>query len=253
MNTKNFNFLFSDPDNFSNDWDKKFFYLLKENNKTELLYNILTASNLYIEEYTICSFIHNFTKNFYLDFDEKQFLTSLTNRSHYIKDVKINNSTLNIETINGTINVGILSDLIPTFEKEYPDIKTDNRLGKCHEKSIEISKKLGKKNNVVTGYCYGISDKSKYLHSWIETSINKKQVVIDYTQNAIINKKGYYMLNHATPLCRIADKDIISDQYFLNKLSKVIPLSNKEYLVFRNEIMSDLKKSNISFDDDNSR
>ena len=251
--TKNLDFLFLTPEKNSSQWDEKFFNILKINDRSQLFDHILTANSLYIEEFTISSFIHNFTKTTSLNDNEKQYLTSLKNRSHYIKNVEIKNSILNIETINGIINVGILSDLIPSFEKEYPDIKNNNRLGKCHKISMDISKKLGKDNFLVTGYCYGMSDQSKYLHSWVETIIDNKEVVIDYTQNAIINKPGFYLLNHAEPLSKIPNNDIISDEYFLNKICSLIPFSNKEYLVFRDEIMSDLKKSNISFEDENIR
>lgn len=253
MQTKNLQFLFIDPDEHSKKWDEDFFNLLRKHD-LQLMEHIATADKLYINEYTISSFINKFTKCDSFDNNDRLYLSSLKNKNNFIKDVQIKDSVLKIETTKGLISVGILSDLIPTFEKEFPDIKTNPKSGNyCHKKSIEISKRLGKKNDLVTGYCYGMSNKSKYLHSWVETSINDTDVVIDYTINALINKQGYYQINHAKPISRIPSDTIISDEFVLNKISQVIPLSSKEYLLFRDEIFSDIEKSHISFEEDNQK
>lgn len=107
--------------------------------------------------------------------------------------------------------------------------------------SLEISLSLNFPNEVVTGFIYGISDKVKYLHSWIEFNKDGNEYVIDYTMNVIMNKEGYYFIRQAEELSRISNQDILFD----SKIS----INSKVYLVFRHEIMKELEKNSFLFPD----
>ena len=93
----------------------------------------------------------------------------------------------------------------------------------------------------MTGYIYGYSDKSKFLHSWVESTINDEEYVIDGTLNAMINKDGYYLMQHAKPITKISDSVLKSDiKNYVNEMQS-IPL--EVYYVFRDEIVNDLEKN----------
>ena len=152
-----------------------------------------------------------------------------------------------LKTEKGEIRATALTSLIPNLKDEEPVLLTDNRVGNCHSRAIKISNSLGEiDNDVVTGYVFGFSDKSKYLHTWVEFNYQGKDAVIDYNLNVLMNKEGYYLMTHALPLSRISNKNIHKDFKVINKLGKTGCI--KEYLVFRDELMKDFKKNKELFD-----
>lgn len=69
--------------------------------------------------------------------------------------------------------------------------------------------------------------------------------------NAVMNKKGYYMLKHAEALSKVSNKQLKEDWKILGQLAKQgITFKENEYLVFRDEIMRDLKKNFSEHDQD---
>lgn len=104
---------------------------------------------------------------------------------------------------------------------------------------------LGIPNNIVTGYTYGYTDKSQYLHSWIETELKGEPVVIDGTLNVIMNKEGYYKMRHIEVLTKISNETLMSDiEKYLSKVGKI---SLAVYYLFRNEIIEEFKKNETLF------
>ncbi len=72
-----------------------------------------------------------------------------------------------------------------------------------------ISQLLAFPNSIVTGYVYGISDKSKKMHTWVEFKNNNNQeFVIDYDDNTVYNKEGFYFLKHVEPLKKVSSDDL---------------------------------------------
>lgn len=133
------------------------------------------------------------------------------------------------------------SAYMPKIKKIIPEIETEGRFGNCYKYAYYISLGLPFSNYLTTGYIYGYSDKSKFLHSWIETTINGEDYVIDATLNAMINKKGYYLIQHAKPINKI------SNQTFREDLNNYQMIDNKNipmevYYVFRDEIISEFEK-----------
>lgn len=249
---KSFKDLFDCHDNKSYKWQKEFFEAMQNNNQKRLQELQDDAKEMYLTEGRIYSAIDKFTKKTILDEEKEYWLNSLK-KIDSVENIVIGKSKVEIYTEKGTVKVYKLSDVIEVL-KDDPDIETDNRKGMCHNKTIDISEILSNPHNVVTGYVYGISDKVEILHSWIETIIDGEEYVMDYTDNIVMNKEGYYYIKHAKPLSIISNKDLEEDHKILDELTKRgIVFDLKEYLLFRDEIMTDLKKNKQLFQEDEER
>ena len=249
--SRNFIELFLKPDHKSTRMNQQILYeMSKTGDLGRFLSFIRTNKGMRVEDYTISIYINEYTSTTNPEEEKQKLIDLLKSWSDYIKRVDVNQTAATIETNKGIINVRILSDIIPELKDDDCDIQTGDRIKKCHQKSLEISNRLGIPNEVVTGYVYGISDKLKWLHSWVECDIEGNEYVIDYTMNALINREGYYMIKNAEPLSRISNKNLANDKKIINKFAEVAPITNKEYLVFRDEIMRELEKNKKLFDDE---
>lgn len=246
---KSFKELYIDPEDRSEQWDNKVFELGFLGKVEELDEHINSADELYFEERQIYTAINKFTLKTVSE-KEKNRLFNLLREEEFIKEINIIDSNVLIETKDTKIIASKLSGMIPTLEKEDKDIETENRKGNCHKRSIMISKSLGVPNEVVTGYIFGCSDKAKYLHSWVEFNFKGRDVVIDYNLNILMNKDGYYYMQHAIPISRISDKNIKEDNEIIQKFGKIGHFNLKEYLVFRDEIMKDFEKNKRIFEEE---
>lgn len=209
------------------------------------------ATKLDIENFFIKYSISQWTKTTVSDQEKLELLNELKNFKDYVLDVNIGtNDKFNvpevvIKTTEGEIRAIQFSSVIPQVKEVFPFIETDERLGKCYTFAKTISLNLRISNEIVTGYIYGYSDKSEFLHSWVETTLKDEEYVIDGTLNAMINKQGYYLMRNAKPLTRISNEQLMSDaEKYLNKIQS-IPL--EVYYVFRNEIINDLEKNQDIF------
>ena len=126
-----------------------------------------------------------------------------------------------------------LSQYFPAVIAYLPDIETRNRTGKCHPYSAVAARLLesvrdDNKFNIylVTGRIYQLSNKSKYLHSWVELEDGEKTFVIDPTKNLVIDRNAYYEINHVQNPEKINSKDLIRDYNKIKKLTEY-----DEYLV----------------------
>ena len=176
------------------------------------------------------------------------FLNELMDLGDYILDIKVeknekfNLPEVKIETTKGIIQAIQFSSVAPEVKNLFPFIESDKRFGNCYDFAYNISLNLGVPNQIVTGYIYGYSDKSKFLHSWVESTINDEEYVIDGTLNAMINKDGYYLMQHAKPITKISDSVLKSD--IKNHLDVMQTMPMEVYYVFRNEIVNDLERNN---------
>lgn len=210
------------------------------------------ATKLFIDNYAIKYRINKWTQKDLSDEEKIEFLNQLLDYDNYILSVKIENNPelklpeVIVETKKGVISAIKFSDFFPEIKKETPYIESEERYGKCFTFAYHICKNLSIENNLTTGYVYGYSDKSPFLHSWVETIINGEEYVIDGTLNAIINKEGYYRMMHAKPITKINKKTLEDDL----KKYPIIDNENIElvvYYVFRNEIIQNLEKNNEIF------
>jgi len=146
-----------------------------------------------------------------------------------------NGNNLTIKLKDGSkIDTMVLSSSVGW---ENIELETAQRIGKDKEGAIIIAKAFPFESRVVTGKVAGLTSKTSHLHTWVETMIDGKMVVIDYTMNAIMNKSGYEKLRHAEPIATISSADVKED---IPKVAKAIylgELTKLEYLLYRNKIM----------------
>ncbi len=137
------------------------------------------------------------------------------------------------------------NDKVITFEKLSDHIKgksakkellSTKRYGECHKQSICLAPNIdGAK--IVTGYIS--TGNNKILHSIVEYSLDDKTIILDWTRNLYITKEQYVELTNFRELSSFEGKTFLDD----SKLIKNIPITIKPYLVFRNEIVTDMMKN----------
>ena len=230
--SRNFIELFLKPDHENTRMNQQILYEMSRcGDLGKFLSFIRSDKGMRVEDYTISIYLNEYTSTTSPEEEKEKLINLLRSWDDYIKRIDVNQTAVTIETNKGIVTASVLSDIIPELNDDECDIQTSARIKKCHQKSLEISNRLGIPNEVVTGYTYGISDKLKWLHSWIECNIKGNEYVIDYTMNALINKEGYYMIKKAEPLSRISNVDLVNDKKMLNKFAQLSPITNKEYLV----------------------
>lgn len=202
------------------------------------------ATKLDKDNYEITYKINEYTKETTSPETKQKLISSLKRLTNYIISADIiynekkKKEEIVIVTTNGEIRVIEFSSLAPSIKTDLPQITTSDRNGKCFDLAYEINRRLGLPHTIVTGFIYGYTDKSRYLHSWIELTYKGEEYVIDGTLNAMINKDGYYMIKHAQPITKLKDDVIQSD--LDNHLEKLQGLPFEIYLVYRDEIINGL-------------
>lgn len=250
---KNYNELFNTRFKTSQQIDEKFAELFNTSGLKEGIKYLkqVGATELDMDNYNIKYRISEWTKDSLSNKEKIAFLNELRDLGDYILDIKVeknekfNLPEVKIETTKGIIQALQFSSVSPEVKKLFPFIENNERFGNCYDFAYNISLNLGVPNQIVTGYIYGYSDKSEFLHSWIETTIKDEEYVIDGTLNAMINKQGYYLMQHAKPITKIDDSTLKSDlKNYVNEMQS-IPL--EVYYVFRDEIVNDLGKNKEAF------
>ena len=247
---KNYNELFNTRFKTSQKIDEKFAELFNTSGLKEGIKYLkqVGATELDMDNNNIKYRISEWTKNSLSNKEKIAFLNELRDLGDYILDIKVeknekfNLPEVKIETTKGIIQAIQFSSVAPEVKNLFPFIESDKRFGNCYDFAYNISLNLGVPNQIVTGYIYGYSDKSKFLHSWVESTINDEEYVIDGTLNAMINKDGYYLMQHAKPITKISDSVLKSD--IKNHLDVMQTMPMEVYYVFRNEIVNDLERNN---------
>jgi len=154
------------------------------------------------------------------------------------KDIKIN-----ISTEKTPIKVIRFAGKYKSIgNNKYYELRNLRNLKKDYKTLIQVSKLLNIDNKIVTGYVYGFSNKVKSVYSWIEFKKNNEEYVIDFYNNLIMNKDAYYYLRHVDKINEISSKTIEEDECLFNEFNNILNFDIQEYLIFRDEIMRDLKK-----------
>lgn len=247
---KNYNELFNTRFKTSQKIDEKFAELFNTSGLKEGIKYLkqVGATELDMDNYNIKYRISEWTKDSLSNKEKIAFLNELRDLGDYILDIKVeknekfNLPEVKIETTKGIIQAIQFSSVAPEVKNLFPFIESDKRFGNCYDFAYNISLNLGVPNQIVTGYIYGYSDKSKFLHSWVESNIKGEEYVIDGTLNAMINKDGYYLMQHAKPITKISDSVLKSD--IKNHLDVMQTMPMEVYYVFRNEIVNDLERNN---------
>ncbi len=188
------------------DWNKRYDKATHDNNKKEIMSLLSEANHLYFDEYFIYSTITKLNNNEFSE-DEKNHLIDSFNRSRIVKFTSKQNDYISINTRANCIKVAKLSDIVPETLNDRNDKASVVRKDKFSAEYI--SQLLTFPNSIVTGYVYGISDKSKKMHTWVEFKNNNNQeFVIDYDDNTVYNKEGFYFLKHVEPLKKVNSDDL---------------------------------------------
>ena len=189
------------------DWNRKFKTATSHNNKSEIMNLLSEANKLYLDEYYIYSTISSFNTG-KSTFSKKEELITGLEKCKSIKKISIQSGYISIDIENVNIKIAKLSDIIP--EVAIDRINKNNTPIREDKFSAEyLSQLISFPNSVVTGYVYGICDKSKKLHTWLEFKNNHNQdFVVDYDDNTVYNKEGYYYLKHVELLKKVSSDEL---------------------------------------------
>lgn len=188
------------------DWNRRYDKATHDNNKKEIMSLLSEANHLYFDEYFIYNTIMKLNNNDFSE-DERNHLIDSFNRSKIVKFTTKQNDYISINTRANCIKVAKLSDIIPETLNDKNDKRSVVRKDKFSAEYI--SQLLTFPNSIVTGYVYGISDKSKKMHTWVEFKNNNNQdFVIDYDDNTVYNKEGFYFLKHVEPIKKVSSDDL---------------------------------------------
>lgn len=187
-------------------WNRRFDKATHDNDKKEIMSLLSEANHLYLDEYFIYNTIFKLNKDT-LSEDKKEELINNLNKSKIIKFVNEQDDYISINTRANCIKIAKLSDIIPEAGN---DKNSKNSVVRQDKFSAEyLSQLISFPNNVVTGYVYGISDKSKKIHTWLEFKNNYNQeFVVDYDDNTVYNKEGYYFIKHVEPIKKVSSDEL---------------------------------------------
>lgn len=245
--------LFQERFNLSTEIDDKWTELWNSGKREESIEYLksIGATELDIDTYRLKYTINEYTKGKYSLKEKEEMINGLIKFKDLVLSSKIKYSEKThkdeavIETTKGLIRVIPFTSIAPKIKELHPEIDTDNRAGKCFDWAYYITLGLGIPNDIVTGYIYGYTNISKFLHSWIEVDYKEEEWVIDGTLNAMINKDGYYLLQKAEVISRISRDTFIED--IENYLTHIDGIQLDVYYVFRDEMINDLDRNKLSF------
>lgn len=141
---------------------------------------------------------------------------------------------------NFKIPFNLLSDFM-THEDVKKELTSDERIHKCHEKSILLAS-IYPNFRIITGYIY--LEKQRMLHSVIEYDDNEGTIILDWTKNLRMLKEDYIRLTNLRVIETIEGYDVKND---ITGPIIQMGMDFKTYCAFRPEIVKELKKNNRVF------
>ncbi len=243
MEIKELKPLFTEPYKQSQIIDETFARIRGEQGaKAAIEYLIsIGATKLDIKSYEVAHHLDQYTKN-NLPYEKRvELLKSLVDGEEVINvtleyNEEKNRTEIYLDTIEGQMHAIKFTELCPSFKETFPELETDERIGECFRLAYEIMRNLNNPCQIVTGYIFGYTDLSKFLHSWVEVKFKGKTYVIDGTTNIMIDKEAYYTLKHAIPITKISQKTFKND--IKNHMDKINGINLPFYLLYRNELIS---------------
>lgn len=196
--------------------------------------------NLKVDKYNIFTFINNFTSSDKTA-EEKMDNIKKLYFGGYVRAAGIGPNSAELTTLEGVkMNIDVLSHALPSFTNDKT-LKTLERQGKCHEKSLNILREYANEGiKVVTADISPLSDEIKHLHSWVEINLDGKDYCIDYTMNALINKDGYYAFMNPEVRSVLTREEYMKDLEVLTPLLEKNSVDIKEYLVYPKEVVAEI-------------
>lgn len=131
----------------------------------------------------------------------------------------------------------LLEDLFEDDETKRI-LHSPERYGSCHHASVGMCLNLPHKNSkILTGYI-NYSD-CRILHSVYYYEEDGMEIIYDYTKNIMMRKDDYFRLTNFKLINEIEREKLIEDKNFICNSN----ISVKAYMVFRDEMMRDIKKN----------
>ncbi|MBQ4541545.1 MAG: hypothetical protein IJA23_01695 [Clostridia bacterium] len=119
-----------------------------------------------------------------------------------------------------------LSHYFPYVMTHLTDIETRERVGKCHPYSVVVATLLERfrgnnkyKIYLATDRIYQLSNKSRYLHSWVEIEESENAFVVDATKNLVMDRSAYYEINHVESPEKVDSVQLARDYKKVRKLT----------------------------------
>lgn len=235
--------LFHKPFDLSAEIDDTFVKIWKNENLKQAIEYLKSvgATTLDIKSYEVLYKLNECTKKKTTKEEQQRLIASLVDNKEVLSAKIEYNETkktdeIQIETIDGPIRLVIFSNLAEEILEDLPELETDKRAGECYRLAYEINRHLGLPHEIVTGYIYGYTDISRFLHSWIELTYKGEEYVLDGTLNALINKSAYYRLRKSEPITRISDDTFQND--LENHMDIINGVNIEVYFLYRNELIN---------------
>ncbi|MDE6583652.1 MAG: hypothetical protein K2K31_03295, partial [Clostridia bacterium] len=124
------------------------------------------------------------------------------------------------------------SDLIKGLENY------DKRKDKCHLHCLQIANYYPGECSVLTGFMYGYTNKTKYLHSVLRLNVGGKPGIIDTSMNSLMTQEFYNKLTDFEVLTEISSSTIKQDFDLIAKTEKPCL---REYFLHRDEYVKELE------------
>lgn len=220
--------------------EKELAKLTKHNQKQKAIKKF-GEKGLHFEDLAIYYAVQNYNIFFcYNLFSGEQIILSKLSRtkdlqrllkSKIIKNFELSDKTINIEKNNGEkIAFALLSETILKDEK-FEEIKTPQRMNKCHLSIKKLCWELPFEHFYVTGYeCTGREQEPK-LHTWVEFLNNGKEMIADYTMNVMMDKKDYYNLRHISKICSKISSEEIKNHFTKDEFEKLETYYDMKYVL----------------------
>lgn len=169
----------------------------------------------------IINFISVFTNYAeYKQEDVDKFKRFLLSQFSELENIKYNSRDIcDIQLKNGEkISFQSITSAFDGLESAFPDLLTGERQGKCHGRSLMLTKIFSDSNNTfdnksecVTGVVWNLLPNTRILHSWVEMELRGMCYCLDNNLNVAMPRDDYYKLHHPQILQRIDAKTIMAD------------------------------------------
>lgn len=193
------------------------------------------VNELYIDEERVYQYINSWTEKSIFKLPKILRSSQLLKNNQYFKSMKKKGKMLMISTQDGELKIRKLSEIFPIVKKiDNGEIETSKRKRGC-AKSLNIALLFKSDCKLVSGIDHGLSDKSKYFHTWVEIEAQGKEYVVDYNSNTLMNKDGFYKLNKIEVLSVIPYFKLNEDAKKIK--GKACDFDFREYLLDRDSVI----------------
>ena len=230
------------PDNISAKREKAIYGVYENTTFTNVLKYMQArglAKIVYLDN-NLTGILDRFTDDSVSDTELNTVIAGVKKRHHKeIKDITMTGRDhIVISLKDKDIEAARLSNMYPKIAEYYPSVLTmEQRKGKCHAMSIAIASGLGDSAIIATGSMYHLTPRAKFLHSWVEETIDGVEYCHDFTYNLSIRKQDYYNLFHIKPYEKIPASQYKLDVKDVAKLVDKDLAYAKLYLSSRDEAL----------------